>query len=268
MPELPEVETVRKQLAPKLVGRKITRVECARPSYFFLTAPRHLRRALEGKSVRELERHGKALVAHLSDRSRLFLHLGMTGQLVARPLPQDGHVHLVLHLGSRTVVSFRDVRKFGKVEWIPPGESSARLDKLGPDALLIETQQLREGLRGRKIAIKAALLSQEILAGVGNIYADEALFNAGIRPTRAAGRLTSREVERLCTEIRNLLRRAVRGGGSTINDYLKPDGELGGFQDFHRVYGKGNQPCAVCSEPIVVRVIVGRSTHFCRKCQR
>jgi len=268
MPELPEVETVRRQLVPTLVGRKIARVECARPSYFFVTAPRRLRESLEGKTVRSLERHGKALVAHLSDRSRLLLHLGMTGQLVARALPQDGHVHLVLHLGGKRVVSFRDVRKFGKVEWIAPDKSSARLDKLGPDALTIEAEPLYESLRRRKIAIKAALLNQEILAGVGNIYADEALFSAGIRPSRAAGRLTKREVERLSAEIRSLLSRAVRSGGSTINDYLKPDGELGGFQDFHRVYGKGSEPCAVCATPITRVVIGGRSTHFCKKCQR
>ncbi len=268
MPELPEVETVRRQLASALVKRKITRVECARPSYFFVTPPRRLRQVLEGKTVRALERHGKALIAHLDDESKLLLHLGMTGQLVARALPNDGHVHLVLYLGSKTVVSFRDVRKFGKVEWIGPDKSSSRLDKLGPDALSIESDVLTRSLRGRKIAIKAALLNQEILAGVGNIYADEALFNAGIRPGRAAGRLSKKEIDRLTVEIRSLLLRAVESGGSTINDYLKPDGELGGFQDFHRVYGKGNEPCVVCSQPIIRVVIGGRSTHFCRKCQR
>lgn len=268
MPELPEVETVRRQLAPTLVGRKISAVECSRPSYFFLTAPRRLKAGLEGKSVLKLERHGKALIATLSDESRLLLHLGMTGQLVSRLLPQDGHVHLVLRLTGGKVVSFRDVRKFGKVEWLPPGKSSARLDKLGKDALFIEGEELLSTLRGRRIAIKSALLNQTLLAGVGNIYADEALFSAGIRPTRPAGKLTKLEVLRLASEIRALLARAVTSGGSTINDYLKPDGALGGFQDFHRVYGKGREPCPVCERPIIRKVIGGRSSHYCGACQR
>lgn len=268
MPELPEVETVRRQLSPTLVGKKILKVECDKPSYFFLTAPRRLKTELEGKSVRSLGRHGKALIAGLSDGSRLLLHLGMTGQLVARALPQDGHVHLVLHLPKGKVVSFRDVRKFGKVEWLPPGKPSARLDKLGPDALGIKSEELYDALRGRRIAVKSALLNQTVLAGVGNIYADEALFSAGIRPTRAAGKLTKVEVERLAKEIRELLSRAVQSGGSTINDYLKPDGELGGFQDFHRVYGKGKKPCPVCGQPILRKVIGGRSSHYCGACQR
>lgn len=268
MPELPEVETVRRQLSPTLVGKKILRVECGKPSYFFLTAPRRLKAELEGKTVRTLERHGKALIAGLSDGSRLLLHLGMTGQLVARALPQDGHVHLVLHLPKDKLVSFRDVRKFGKVEWLAPGKVSKRLDKLGPDALGIEGDELHSALRGRRIAVKSALLNQTVLAGVGNIYADEALFSAGIRPTRAAGKLTKAEVERLATEIRELLARAVKSGGSTINDYLKPDGELGGFQDFHRVYGKGQEPCPICETPITRKVIGGRSSHYCSSCQR
>ncbi len=268
MPELPEVETVRRQLEGALVGRKIKRVECSRPSYFFVTSPARLRGGLEGKTVRALARHGKAMVAHLSDESRLLLHLGMTGQLVAGPLEQDGHVHLILHLPKRKVISFRDVRKFGKVEWIPAGKSSRRLDKLGPDALSLSPEVLVEALRGRKVAIKSALLNQELLAGVGNIYADEALFSAKIRPTRAAGRLSRKEVEVLAREIRELLERAVSQGGSTINDYLKPDGELGGFQDFHRVYGKTGEPCVHCRTALIRKVIGGRSTHYCPTCQR
>jgi formamidopyrimidine-DNA glycosylase len=165
-------------------------------------------------------------------------------------------------------VSFRDVRKFGKVEWLPAGKPSARLEKLGPDALSIQAEELQAALRGRRIAIKSALLNQTVLAGVGNIYADEALFSARIRPTRAAGKLTKGEVACLASEIRQLLARAVRSGGSTINDYLKPDGELGGFQDFHQVYGKGEKPCSVCEEPIVRKVIGGRSSHYCAVCQR
>lgn len=259
---------MRRQLVPVLVGRSINQVVCGPPSYFFVTPPGKLKRVLVGQSVRDLSRYGKAIVASLSDGSQLLLHLGMTGQLVARALPQDGHVHLVLELGKSRVVSFRDVRKFGKVEWIAPGKKCARLDRLGPDALNIEPEQLWTQFRRRRIAVKTALLNQQVLAGVGNIYADEALHSAGIRPTRSTARLTRKEVESIAREVRDVLRRAVAHGGSTINDYLKPDGDLGGFQDWHQVYGKEGEACTRCLGRIVRKVVGARSTHFCPSCQR
>lgn len=268
MPELPEVETVKRQLAPVLVGRKILQVDCTKPSYFFLTSPTVLKKCLVGRKILQLERRGKTLLACLDDDSRLLLHLGMTGQMVTRVLPQDGHVHLVLHLTGKRVVTFRDVRKFGKVEWIAPRKSSRRLDKLGPDALSISTEELTAALGKRRVAIKSALMNQTLLAGVGNIYADEALYSAGIRPTRPACRLTRREISTLANEVRSLLERAVTSGGSTINDYLRPDGELGGFQNWHQVYGKGGLPCPKCRAPICRKIIGGRSSHFCPRCQR
>lgn len=250
-----------------LLGRKILRVTCTRPSYFFLTPPRTLSRSLVGRKVLSLDRHGKSLTARLDDGSRLLLHLGMTGQIVTRPLEQDGHVHLVLTLSGRKTLSFRDVRKFGKVELLAPNQTSKRSARLGPDALSIEGAELALALEGRKVAIKTALLNQSLLAGVGNIYADEALYASRIRPTRAAGRLTRAQIETLASEIRSLLQRAVESGGSTINDYMHPDGSLGGFQNWHRVYGKGGEPCPRCKSPIVRRVLGGRSTHFCARCQ-
>lgn len=268
MPELPEVETVRRQLSQVLVGSTIKKAECGPPSYFFVTAPRTLKARLTGKRVTALDRRGKALIATLDDDSTLLLHLGMTGQLVCKKLPQDGHVHLIFHLSKRRTVSFRDVRKFGKVEWIPAGKESPRLTKLGPDALTIEAAELSAALAGRRIAIKSALLNQELLAGVGNIYADEALFAAGIKPTRAAQRVSKKESGLLALKIRDILASAVENGGSTINDYMRPDGELGGFQDWHQVYGKTAEPCPRCASPIVRQVIGGRSSHFCKKCQR
>jgi formamidopyrimidine-DNA glycosylase len=267
MPELPEVETVRRQLAKVLLGRTIEEVKCGPPSYFFVTNPRKLQKELTRKKVIDLERRGKLMIALLSDESRLLLHLGMTGQLVTRQLPEDGHLHLVLRLSGRKVVSFRDVRKFGKVEWIPKGKSSKRLDKLGPDALTVDDKYLYEQFRRRRIAIKSALLNQQVLAGVGNIYADEALFHARVRPTALSYRLTRKQVERIAHEVKTVLRRAVKAGGSTINDYLQPDGALGGFQDWHQVYGKGGHPCPQCRAPIVRLVLGGRSTHFCGTCQ-
>ncbi len=268
MPELPEVETVRRQLARVLEGARIVRVETSRPNYFFVTSPSVLKNRLMGRRVSALRRHGKYLLADLDDGAKLLLHLGMTGQFVAHSLPQDGHVHVVLHLGKKRCITLRDVRKFGKIEWIPPGKTSKRLLKLGPDALELSSEELQLRLKKRRLAIKPALLDQGVWAGVGNIYADEGLFRAGIRPQKPANRLSQPQVDRLRRAIVGLLREAIAQGGSTINDYVRPDGELGGFQDFHQVYGKAGLPCPNCTRPIVRTVLGGRGTHFCRHCQK
>ncbi len=274
MPELPEVEVVRRQLARVVVSRTIGEVWTAKNSYFFVTPPKKLASALSGRRIDALERHGKYLLFLLDDGARLLAHLGMTGQITTRPLEKDAHVHLLVQLGpaGRTktgaTLTFRDVRKFGKVEWIAPGKSSPRLDKLGPDALGLDGDLLFECTRRRKIPIKSALLDQSITAGVGNIYADEALFDARIRPTRAAHTLRRAEADVLARAVTAILSTSVSRGGSTINDYIQPDGELGGFQDFHRVYGKTGQPCPNCGAPLVRVVLGGRSTHYCKVCQK
>lgn len=267
MPELPEVEVTRRELQAPWEGQKILRVWAAPNNYFFLTPPRTLRARLEGKKTLSLERHGKYILANLDDGSRLLCHLGMTGRITAEPIARDEHVHLVLEL-TRGKITFRDVRKFGKVEWIAEGSSSPRLDKLGPDALTIHPTAFHAALAARRAPIKASLLSQEVLAGVGNIYADEALFSAKIAPTRASSSLSAVESKRLLGIVQRLLQKAIASGGSTINDYLKPSGELGGFQDFHRVYGKAGEECSRCGTAIVRLSLAGRSTHHCPNCQR
>lgn len=268
MPELPEVETVRRQLATVLVGARIERVVTSRSNYFFVTPPRTLRARLVGRTVQQLTRHGKYLIAHFDDDTRLLLHLGMTGQFVAKELPHDEHVHVVVHLSQRRIVTLRDVRKFGKVEWIGVGKESPRLAKLGPDALTTSPDELMMRLKGRKVAIKTALLDQNIWAGVGNIYADEGLYRSQMSPLKSASTLRKTQVTTLVAEIQSLLRQAIAHGGSTINDYLQPDGELGGFQDFHQVYGKTGLPCPSCGSPIARTVLGGRSTHYCSICQK
>ncbi len=267
LPELPEVEIVRKQLSSVWLGRRIERVESVEKNYFFVTSPRTLQTKLKGRTLCELKRHGKSLIAHLDDGSRLHLHLGMTGQFVSKRLPQDGHVHLVLYLSESQVISFRDVRKFGKVEWLAPGKSSRRLDKLGPDALTITPGQLLKGLSGRRLVIKAALLHQEILAGIGNIYADEILFKAHISPFRISNDLSIDETKRIARAIISILTKAVKSGGSSISDYIQPDGSRGAFQDSHKVYGKTGKPCPQCQTPILRKTIGGRSSHYCKNCQ-
>lgn len=291
MPELPEVEVTRQRIAPKIVGRTIQSVRTTKASYFFLTPPKELARHLTGRRIASLTRHGKYLIAELDDASRLFLHLGMTGQLFTASarsvrllsstrggalVPEaqaafepDLHTHLALCFEDADEdVLFRDVRKFGKVRWLPRGASDPRLDKLGPDALTTTGALLYQATRKRKMAIKTVLLDQEVLAGVGNIYADEALFRAGIRPKRSARSLTKKECERLADEIRAVLLRSIETGGSSISDYVQPDGSDGAYQNERRVYARKGEPCYACETPIKRIVLGARSTHYCPTCQR
>jgi len=291
MPELPEVETTRRLIAPLLVGLRIEKVETTPASYFFLTPPKELRLALEGRRVERLERVGKYLVAGLDGGARLLLHLGMTGQLFSsaaasprllsaaaratlspeaqRVFEPDRHTHLRLTMeGNGPRIYFRDVRKFGKVQFLEPGEANSRLDRLGPDALTITGELLYRASRRRRIAIKSLLLDQKIAAGVGNIYADEALFLAGVRPGRAARRMTHRECEAIAASLRSVLERSIETGGSSISDYIAPDGSDGGYQDERKVYARTGEPCLSCQTPITRKRIGQRSSHYCARCQK
>jgi formamidopyrimidine-DNA glycosylase len=291
MPELPEVETTRRRIAPLLLGRRVESVVTTAPSYFFITPPAALRRKLTGRCIESLDRRGKYLVAGLDHGARLLLHLGMTGQIFSseatsvrllsataraslppeaqRSFEPDEHTHLQLTLeGLGPRVFFRDVRKFGKVEWIEAGETNARLDRLGTDALRLTGKQLFEANRGRRVAIKAMLLDQSVAAGVGNIYADEALFLAGVRPGRAAQRVTRKECDAISVSLRWVLERSLETGGSSISDYVAPDGADGAYQDERRVYGRKGEPCLTCGEAIKRRMIAQRASHYCAGCQR
>jgi formamidopyrimidine-DNA glycosylase len=291
MPELPEVETTRRRIAPLLVGRRIRELQTSAPSYFFVTPPAKLRRALAGRTTRSLERRGKYLIAQLDDGSRLVIHLGMTGQLFARgassvrllsataraalgPEEQpdfapDGHTHLQLHfVDEGPPVYLRDVRKFGKVIWLPAGESHERLDRLGPDALELSGELLFAATRKRRTPIKAVLLDQRVAAGTGNIYADEALFLAGVRPGRRAARITRRESAAIADGLHRVLLRSIETGGSSISDYVAPDGADGTYQEERRVYARQGAPCYSCAAIIKRTVVAQRGTHYCPKCQR
>lgn len=291
MPELPEVETTRRRIAPLLVGKRVRALGTTRPSYFFITPPDQLRQRVEGRRIDALHRQGKYLVAQLDDASRLLLHLGMTGQLFSseatsvrllsataraslppegqRSFEPDEHTHLRIQTDAKgPAVFFRDVRKFGKVQWLAPGEPSERLDRLGTDALEVTGAALYEEARRRKVAIKSLLLDQTVAAGVGNIYADEALYWAGVRPGRGARRVTRKECERIAASLKRVLERSIETGGSSISDYVAPDGADGGYQDERRVYGRTGEPCLACGDPVQRKTIGQRSSHFCRSCQK
>jgi formamidopyrimidine-DNA glycosylase len=186
----------------------------------------------------------------------------------AAPAKIDEHVHLVLRFSDRGAsVVFRDVRKFGKCALVAAGKRHPRLARIGKDALTIDGRTLYDETRRRTVPVKSVLLDQSVLAGVGNIYADEALFRAGMRPTRRATRLSRDDCERLAACVRAVLERAIELGGSSISDYLHPDGSDGGFQHERQVYGRGGEPCHRCKTPITRIVIGQRSTHYCPSCQ-
>jgi formamidopyrimidine-DNA glycosylase len=291
MPELPEVETTRRQIAPLLVGRRIARLRTTADSYFFVTRASRLRAALRGRTVSSLKRLGKYLVAELDDDRRLAIHLGMTGQLFSSAatsprllsatarasLPPeqqagfrpDAHTHLRFHFeDGGPEVYMRDVRKFGKVFLISPGERCPRLERLGADALAVDGARLFTAGRGRRLAVKALLLDQSVIAGCGNIYADEALFRAGVRPGRAAGRVTRCEYERVAEALRGVLRRSIETGGSSVSDYVAPDGRDGGYQDERRVYARAGLECYACGSTIRKKLVAQRGTHYCPRCQQ
>jgi formamidopyrimidine-DNA glycosylase len=291
VPELPEVEVTRLRIAPLLEGRTVAEVRTTRNSYVFLTPPGTLRRRLAGRTVRSLARRGKYLVGTLDDGSRLVLHLGMTGQLFSshatsprllsatsqaalepeeqRHFRPDAHTHLRLAFeDGGPELLFRDARKFGKIFLLAPGQRSERLDRLGIEALELSGEELFRATRGRKLAIKNLLLDQSVIAGSGNIYSDEALFLAGVRPTRRAGRITRKECHAISKGIKRIMQRAIETGGSSISDFVAPDGSDGRYQDERRVYARAGEPCRRCGRAIRRLVLGQRSAHYCPGCQR
>ncbi|MEN9580737.1 MAG: bifunctional DNA-formamidopyrimidine glycosylase/DNA-(apurinic or apyrimidinic site) lyase [Pseudomonadota bacterium] len=274
MPELPEVEITRRLLTPDLVGRRICALRTTRPSYFFLTPPATLVKKVTGRTVVSLNRIGKYLLAKLDDDSQLLLHLGMTGQLFTEGAQNarlgaypDQHTHVTFEFQEGGRVFFRDVRKFGKVRWLEPGATDPRIEKLGPDALGTTGDHLYAAALRRKAPVKTLLLDQKVVAGVGNIYADEALFLAKLRPAKRSHKLTQANCELLALQIRQVLQRSIEAGGSTISDFVAPDGKSGSYQDQRSVYGRQGEGCLDCSTAIRRLVIGQRSSFFCPSCQ-
>lgn len=286
MPELPEVESVRRSLLPHLRGQAVAAVDIRRADVItwegLARPPRLVRERdaglLVGSRVSDVERHGKqlALVSGPDAGARVVVvQLGMTGQLFALApgahLPNPSHVHVVWRLASGARVVFRDARRFGGITVLADRRAlDERWSALGPDALTIQAAQLAEGLRSTKRAVKAALLDQKVLAGVGNIYADEALFRAGISPRALASRLGPERVARLAASVREVLGEAVGAGGSSLTDgtYFDADGNPGNFQARHAVYGRGGEACRVCGKKLREGSILKRTTVWCTGCQR
>ena len=275
MPELPEVETIARGVDARVRSDQIVEVWFSSKKQTFKNPPARQAKGLEGRVIVEVRRAGKHIVMDLrSSASEIvdaqwIVHLGMTGRLlVTTPEAEIApHTHARLRLQSGKELRFVDPRRFGRLEFRDLSRSEA-FGAPGAEPLEVEALAFAAMLRGRKLAIKAALLNQSLLSGVGNIYADESLFRAGVRPLRSSGRLTAAERERLRKSLKEVLRHAIKLGGSSVSDYVDAEGMRGFFQLEHMVYQRTGEPCRVCKSPIKRIVVAGRSTHFCPNCQR
>jgi formamidopyrimidine-DNA glycosylase len=267
VPELPEVETIRAQLAPRLEGRTLVRAEILDPR---LTRPYDLfevAEELEGDVVVAVERRGKYLLLRLESGLDLLVHLRMTGGFHWQPVT---HERAVLELDDGTRLAYRDVRRFGTWLVVDGAELEPYLaSKNGPEPLgsRFTSAWLGAQLARRKAPLKAVVLDQRVVAGLGNIYADEALWRARLNPLRAASGLAEEEVTRLVRAIRSALRAGIERQGSTLRDYAAPDGAAGSMQDEFRVYGRDGEPCSRCRATITKTRVGGRGTWFCPRCQ-
>lgn len=283
MPELPEVETVRAGLSPVMEGFVFDRVTLNRPDLRFPFAEKFAQR-ITGAKLKRLSRRAKFLKADLSTGETLLMHLGMSGRFT---IDEDGasltpgefvhpqatnpkHDHVIFDMSSGARIVFNDPRRFGFMELFEAGADIERFKSLGPEPLGndFNAPALRAALKGKKAKIKLALLDQRVVAGLGNIYVCEALYRSGISPGRAAGRLSVKETETLTGHIKDVLREAIASGGSSLRDFAGASGDLGYFQHSFDVYGREGQPCKTCKALIARRVQGGRSTFYCKSCQR
>ena len=285
MPELPEVETIARGLAKRVTGDVIESVWLVSKPEPLKSSAREIVSTLESKRIVGVRRVGKHLVFDLENGGRVsspvnkrklpgksvrptpaqwIVHLGMTGRMLVCPVDSEieKHTHAIARLSSGRELRFVDPRRFGRLS-VAHGFQAA-----GSEPLDVQLDRFVSLFRGRKTPIKSALLNQKLLSGVGNIYADESLFRAGIRPRRRAASLTREDLRRLYLAVQEVLKEAIALGGSSISDYVDSDGEEGFFQLQHRVYGREQEPCLVCKTPIKRVVIAGRSSHYCPKCQK
>lgn len=281
MPELPEVETVRRGLLPAMEGRKILKASVNRPDLRW-PFPERMAERLTGTRILSLRRRSKYILADLSSDETLLIHLGMTGRMLIsgqkigefhhpHPTPEK-HDHVVFDMEGDIRVTFNDARRFGAMDLVPSGADHPLLTVIGPEPLgnSFDGPYLAGRLRGRKTPIKSALLDQNIVAGLGNIYVCEVLFRAGISPDRLAGDLSAAKAASLVPIIRDVLEEAIEAGGSSLKDYRQADGELGYFQHTFRVYGREGETCVTpdCGTTIARMVQAGRSSFYCPHCQR
>jgi formamidopyrimidine-DNA glycosylase len=272
MPELPEVETTRRGIQPHIQHRTITKL-VIRDSRLRWPIPDNLPRLMKGKVIERVERRGKYLLLTLSNGGTAIVHLGMSGSLriIETDEPPMAHDHVDIVLDSGQALRFTDPRRFGCLLWQGAKEEPHKLlASLGPEPLTddFDGDLLYQRSRGRKAPVKTFIMDNKTVVGAGNIYANEALFAAGIRPDRAAGKISRQRYECLVEEIKSVLARAIEQGGTTLKDFVGGDGKPGYFKQQLKVYGRGGEPCVVCKTGLKEIRLGQRSTVFCRKCQR
>ncbi|MCR9077507.1 MAG: bifunctional DNA-formamidopyrimidine glycosylase/DNA-(apurinic or apyrimidinic site) lyase [Hyphomonadaceae bacterium] len=281
MPELPEVETVRRGLSPAMQGKRIERLEVNRADLRF-PFPERFRERVEGAQITQMGRRAKFLVTELSTDEVLIMHLGMSGRFTVNsaatadfehdPGTNPAHDHVVFHMEDGATVTYNDPRRFGFMELWPTDQLDVypRIEHLGPEPLSnrFNAAYLSDALRGKAAPIKAALLDQAVIAGLGNIYVCEALFRSGISPRRKAHSVAGKRAERLAPAINDVIAEAIAAGGSSISDFASASGELGYFQKHFHVYDREGAACDTCGAEIKRTVQSGRSSFFCSTCQR
>lgn len=271
MPELPEVETIVRNLRGKLIGLKIAEVKillkkCVQGSCV------NFENNLLGRKISAIERRGKYIVIHLDNEQAIIIHLRMTGSLRFLPpeAPLDKHTHLIFFFANPPMeLRFIDQRQFGRLRLVKKGKKGDLkfLEKLGPETLQINRRQFREMIKGKRRIIKSLLLDQTFIAGVGNIYADEVLYRTGIHPRQGTEFLSISQIELLLKNLQDLLRQAIRQRGTSVRNYVDAQGAPGGFQNFLMVYGREGEKCRKCGTIIAREKIGGRSTYYCPQCQ-
>ena len=271
MPELPEVETTRRGIAPHVTGRRVVRIDVY-DSRLRWPVPADLDARMRGRTIDRVDRRSKYLLFHAGDAA-LLVHLGMTGTLRVfhAPPPRRTHDHVDIVLDDGTLLRYHDPRRFGAMLWLPASrDGHPLLDALGPEPFdtQFDAAYLWRTTRSRRAAIKLVLMDNHVVTGVGNIYANEALFRAGIHPATRANRLSKARLDRLVGAVRDVLQAAIAKGGSTLRDYVGSDGASGYFQLDYFVYGREGEACRACGEPVRQRRQGGRSSFFCPRCQR
>jgi formamidopyrimidine-DNA glycosylase len=279
MPELPEVETVARGLRQAILGRRILSVTLGKTD--FIDDPVALEQNLPGRRIEAIERYGKFMLLRLSAAARtngnhgdakqasLLVHLGMTGQMAPSPAekPREKHTHVCLLLDDGRELRYTDARRFGRLAYLTETPLAEELTRLGADALEIGKEEFVRGIRGRRARVKALLLDQSVLRGVGNIYADESLWRAKIHPAQLAAKLSGTQAEALWCALQEILRKAIVLRGSSISDFLDAEGEPGEYQRRHRAYGREGKKCHRCKTLIRRGMVGGRSSYFCPQCQ-
>ena len=281
MPELPEVETVARGLRRAILGRRIVSVTLGKTD--FIDDPVALEQHLPGRQIEAVERYGKFMLLRLSGATEtnrpptngdaapasLLVHLGMTGQIAPKPSaqPREKHTHVCLLLDDGRELRYTDARRFGRIAYLTEALLAEELKGFGADPLEVSGEEFAARIRGRRARIKALLLDQSVLRGVGNIYADESLWRAKIHPARLGAKLSKEQTGALRRALQEILQKAIEMRGSSISDFLDADGEPGEYQRRHRAYGREGQACYRCKTSIRRAIVAGRSSYFCPKCQ-